>query len=454
MPTDIVSVTDFMTSAQRADYLGNTASLDLSGPLNTAFATTGRLVFLPSGTARVDSNLNKPVCSGIFGEGETVSIIKAGSGVTKVLSLGADCVAARDFQVFGNNTSDARGIVFGDGEVSSYAIERVRVLQFNGASAVGIHFKDVLKSTITKLTTAGNTTNVLLQGDSGLPTTLSFQTLYVGTATGVGMKILTGAGITFDGLIIESNAHEGVTVAPTVGDAVDITFNDIWSEDNNGNVATEYDIVCSATARTARVIVNGGYFSGGARSIRMTGSGCVGFEIDKPQVRIADNQIVVDSSAYGRVALPPNLIAYFDQIVSATTGGSAFNTNGIELPWTSWTPTYSSDVGNEAATFTSAPSTSLARYKRIGYSVTVNVQFSGTLRAVSPAIINMTLPTGLRSYTNTLYVPAMVNVGSLNGIGILRTDGGGGLSVYAPGFASYTSGATVNIAFALTFELQ
>lgn len=68
----------------------------------------------------------------------------------------------------------------------------------------------------------------------------------------------------------------------------------------------------------------------------------------------------------------------------------------LTAAWTAWTPTYASDIGNAAATYSGGTvTTNVARYIVIGKLLIMQIGFSGTLNAVTPQYLSVTLPASL-----------------------------------------------------------
>src|SRR5262249_2871031 len=153
---------------------GDGTTDDTTG-LNRAFSLLGKVIYLPKGSYRVTSNLAVPVCSGITGEGENISILdfSTGMGITTGLSLARTTVMLRDFQILGNAASGAIGIVFGDTASGAYDVQRVRVKNWTGVGAYGAKFYQCLKSDFIKLTIELCNGGALIDGSgTGFPTTL------------------------------------------------------------------------------------------------------------------------------------------------------------------------------------------------------------------------------------------------------------------------------------------
>lgn len=123
--------------------------------------------------------------------------------------------------------------------------------------------------------------------------------------------------------------------------------------------------------------------------------------------------------------------------------------------WTAWTPTYSSDLGNAATTFSGSVTTTLARYTLVGKICHVTVNFSATLNAVTPANLQLTLPTSVVPANDNTYAAAMVNNAGTQEPGFVRTLTGTNVLVfYRNGLAAFGSGAAVGGRVSFSFEIS
>lgn len=126
-----------------------------------------------------------------------------------------------------------------------------------------------------------------------------------------------------------------------------------------------------------------------------------------------------------------------------------------QAAWTSWTPTYASDVGNANTTFTGpgVVNTGIARCKVNGKSLFLNINFSGLLNAVTPTYLSATLPTGYTLQSSNLLVPAVVRNNGIYGTGILIPQSSGVLRFYPAAFATFTASGLITCAATAVIEL-
>jgi len=119
-----------------------------------------------------------------------------------------------------------------------------------------------------------------------------------------------------------------------------------------------------------------------------------------------------------------------------------------------WTPIYSSDIGNAAATFTGTPTTALARISYLTDNmVAVTIDFSSVLNAVTPAYIEFSLPPESNPFTSSMWTPCSIFNNTTFETGIARTiNGSTSVRVYRANQAPFTSGAPVEAHGSFVFE--
>lgn len=132
-----------------------------------------------------------------------------------------------------------------------------------------------------------------------------------------------------------------------------------------------------------------------------------------------------------------------------TLGGSA-TYNGSR--WQTWTPTYSSNIGDAAATFTATPTSVKATISRIADTITVNINFTATLKAVSPNYIDVTVPAWATPPDSDIYSPANVLNDTTYETGIVRTISSGVLRFYRANLVNFS--ASANVAGRVSFSYE
>jgi hypothetical protein len=134
-----------------------------------------------------------------------------------------------------------------------------------------------------------------------------------------------------------------------------------------------------------------------------------------------------------------------NRFFSQTTGkiGLGGSATYYGSTWQAWTPVYSSDIGNAAATFTGTPTTTLARINRVGDTVSIALNFSSTLLAVSPSYLAFTVPSWALPTTSSNYGSATVLNDVTYAAGMVRTINGTELRVYRANFVGFSANAAV-----------
>ena len=125
----------------------------------------------------------------------------------------------------------------------------------------------------------------------------------------------------------------------------------------------------------------------------------------------------------------------------------------ISSHWQAWTPVFSTNVGNDATSFTATPTITLASIKRSVNSITVTVNYSATLNAITPEYVALTLPTGYAPINATTYNPALILNATTYETGYARSIASpASLNVYRANGANYSSGAAIAGQFSVTFQ--
>jgi len=415
--------------------------------LQTAFAQTGRTVFVPAGTYRYTSSL-VPACEQIIGEGEFVSILKPDAGVTIALSITRTTDHPKHvegIQLNGVNTTSATGLFFGNGASTAVNATNIRVLNFTGSGAIGVRFGDVLKSTFNKISVGSCVDAFVINPvTASFSTTLTLINCVASNNSGYGEKVVQCYGVKHIGCCFESSGLEGVYFTET-GDAVDIGYDACWFESNNGNDTSKYHVVVGTNAggRTLRPYFVDCYFdtsASTAKAIRLNGPSVAGFIIERPRFGAAvTGAISVENNAYGSIPSWVDACGY--STVVSDSLNRAWSPSGA---WVDWVPTYASDIGNAAATFSGGTvTTAVARFKRISAKATaVELLWSATLNSVTPNYFDVSLPTNIATQGNAVYVPCMVK-NSTYGAGFARYVGDNHVRFHLSSFGNFTSAAAV-----------
>jgi hypothetical protein len=85
--------------------------------------------------------------------------------------------------------------------------------------------------------------------------------------------------------------------------------------------------------------------------------------------------------------------------------------------------------------------------------VSVVLWFTGTLKAVSPTYVALTVPSWALPVNNNLYTPANVLNDVTYETGAIRTIGGTGFRVYRANFANFSANASVEGRVSFSYEV-
>lgn len=428
---------------------------DDTAALTAAFNIPNKAVFLPAGTYIVSSNL-RPLCAAIYGEGELATIIKPTAAVTKVMSIGGGASAPtnlNDFQINGVAAPTATGIFFGDGGSCAGNYQSLRIKNFGGTGGVGVRIDKILKTSFTKITAELNEIGLLVQqatADS-FPTTLFFESCVFTTNSLYGAKIVDGYGLYFVNTDFESSGQEGLYITDTSNrDVLDIYVIGCWFEDNYNNDPTQFHMsaVGTGSGRRIRPIVDGTFFSTNsagtaAKAIKLSGAEVSGFHINNPRLAQSYSGAVLITG--GASGVTDNWSTYLSYL--STLSDSSSGDYGVLGAYRSYTPTFSSDVGNAATTFAGSVAINNCQYKQIGKTLFIDFSFSATLNAVTPQSLRFSLPvlsglTGLQKTANGTCVLVIAGASSIGLMFALTSDN---LIYCRKGdSSSFASGATVS----------
>lgn len=455
-----------------ADFgaVGDGVTDDLAA-VDAAFSISGRMVFVPAGTYRVSANPAMPACSAILGEGADISVIQCAPGVTKGLSIGAATKWMSHLGVTGNGTTNAIGIIFGDiaaggAAACTMVAEDIRVSGFTGTGAYGVKYKSVLKSRFIRMYYDGNTSNDIVDGTGGIsgdPTTLTFDSMInVNSTVGSGTTIINADGVIYNQCAWDSNAGRGFYVVPVINGTVDgVVLHDPRFEDNGiTSGAADYQVFVDGSAggtTTSRVDIHRPAFYNSvslAKSLRMKGAGCAPFLLTAPQVPNQANTILIDTAAYGNIANWPNNLPYgtcvsdTSKAANPTLGAQSISANAV-----AWVPTLISDIGNQAATFAVGPTISIAAINPTGKYAFLRLRWSGTLQAVTPAYIEVSLPAGFTVVDAVTRTIAYITNAGVSEAGEVRYNASAALRFYRNSAALYGNGAVIAGEFVGYIEL-
>lgn len=281
---------------------------------------------------------------------------------------------------------------------------------------------------------------------------VSIRTLDAATGLGAGISIRH----TSTGRVIGLSVHQ-----PTIdiGGAVAVLAQAIRIEDCDYVQITEPSIRNDFGGGSSCIRFDGASVGGRVSGGTLTG-GTYGVQVKNTATVLLTHVNCVNQDDYGIFADDTSVVTSLFNVITGTglvanqaKAAGATLTSIIYPTWSAWVPTYSSDIGNAATTFSGAVTTTLARYTIIGKIVHVAVNFSGTLNAVIPVNLRLTLPTGVVPVNDVTYSPAIVVNGATMEAGMTRLLSTGQIIFYRLNLAAFSSGAAVEGRVCLSFEM-
>jgi hypothetical protein len=123
--------------------------------------------------------------------------------------------------------------------------------------------------------------------------------------------------------------------------------------------------------------------------------------------------------------------------------------------WTAYAPTYSSDIGNAAATFSGGGvvTSTLASYYASGKKISLAFNFSALTIGVTPAYIKVSAPTGVLPKVSTSYTPCVIQIAGVWETGMMRGDSSGFLYFYRANQALFPANTTLLCAVETNLEI-
>lgn len=250
-------------------------------------------------------------------------------------------------------------------------------------------------------------------------------------------------GLTIDNPTIDRGAAIGVMAQGIlVSDCDDIQINNpaITNDATSGSACIRFD------GASVNGVVNGGVLKSGDYGVQAQ---------DTAEIKIR-NVVMKTQNTYGIQAGDTSTVVDNGSTITASGSAAVNRASGATLitsQWQAWTPTYSSDIGNAAATFSGGTvTTTLARFSVRDKMATITIFYAATLNAVTPAYIDVTFPTGIASANTATRNPAMVMNGGVYETGIARTITSV-LRVYRANVAAYSSAGAVEGAVTFSFEI-
>lgn len=428
-------------------------------------AGDGGAVFFPAGTYKTTSTINGSNRV-LFGVGEA-SIIKPSVAVTICILLDNTTNAATGFAyssvirslfIEGVNTSGATGIFIGQTvTTANYLIDKVTVNRFAGAGGFGIKVVESVYCKIQDSEIARCQVNFYAKGTGTNPTTTVVENCYIRAADAQGGFVQGAWQITFRNCVFEANRLAGLRVAPLVGfNAIQANIEDCWFEDNQ----------ISASPRTSAYALE---LDGSASGVELscdlknlffgitalTEKAIYAATLKSSSWQNIENRNIANSIAVAGLTINDVIVLSYPTNYDWPATVNLISDN---LPtyvpltytaWTTWTPTFT-PFGS--MTFSSI-TVNKARYKVVGKTCTVVLDFYGTTGGTASQAFNVSLPSGVQSADTNQWSAAIAVDSGTNVTGYVRTGVTDGLYIGRLS-GNYTLGANNGARCSFTFEIQ
>jgi len=250
-------------------------------------------------------------------------------------------------------------------------------------------------------------------------------------------------GLTLDNPTVDYGGSTGVIAqAILVSDSDDVQINNPYLRVQRGVGASgiRFDGAC------VRGNISGGYIDGADNAILVKNTS----EVNVRNVKSHN------AASYGIYAADTSTVRERGCTITSAATAAVNKDSGATLVtefWQAWTPVYSSDAGDAAASFTATPTTTLARYSVVGNTAFVQINYAGTLKAITTATVRLTLPTGITPQSSSVNTPASVLNDVTYETGICRTITTGLLYFYRANAGNYSASVNVEGRIAMSFEV-
>lgn len=444
-----------------------TGVADSSTAIQQAIAEAGNggAVFFPAGTYRTTVTIDGSNRT-LFGVGEA-SVIKPDAAVTTCILLDSDAngetgfswsTEVRSLFLEGDNTSGATGIFVGQTvTTANYLIDNVTVNRFAGAGGFGIKVVESVYCKIQNCEIARCQVNFYAKGTGTNPTTTVVENCYIRAADAQGGFVQGAWQITFRNCVFEANSLAGLRVAPLAGfNAIQANIEDCWFEDNQINASPRtssyaLELDNSAGGMTLTCDLSNVFFGINALTEKaIYAVGLTGSSWKNIENRNIANSIAVGSIATNGVVVGSAPTAYdWPATINSLDGSKVSYLPAAFDTWVGWTPTIT-PFG--AMTFT-VTNIYKARYKVVGKTCTVALNFDGTTGGVASSAFIVSLPSGIQAADTNQWSAALAVDAGANEAGYVRTGAVDGLYIGKLS-GNYSIGGSNGARCSFTFEIQ
>jgi hypothetical protein len=456
---DAVSVKDF--GAVGDGVADDTAAIQAA----IAQAGNGGSVFFPAGTYRTTSTTDGSNRT-LFGVGEA-SVIKPDAAVTVCILLDSDAngetgfawsTEVRSLFLEGDNTSGATGIFVGQTvTTANYLIDNVTVNRFAGAGGFGIKVVESVYCKIQNCEIARCQVNFYAKGTGTNPTTTVVENCYIRAADAQGGFVQGAWQITFRNCVFEANRLAGLRVAPLTGfNAIQANIEDCWFEDNQINASPRtssyaLELDGSAAGATLTCDLSNVFFGITA----LTEKAIYAINLFSSSWKNIENRNIANSIAIGQLSTNDVVVTSaptsFDWMatIDSLDGSKVSYLPVAFTAWQSWTPTITC-FGSMTFSVTNIYK---ARYKVIGKTVTVILNFDGTTGGAASQAFIVSLPAGVQAADTNQWSSAIAVDAGVDVTGYVRSGGVDGLYIGRLS-GNYSIGGSNGAKCSFTFEIQ
>lgn len=446
-----------------ADRTGTNDSAAALNAMSTWLGVVGGKGWVPIGTYKIASPWVCPNNITITGEDWQKSIIKPTSAVTTVAVdfSGASAILERIF-IDGEDTTGVIGLRFGGAGLSSDGAARfIIVYEFTGSGGKGVQVKDIVRGRYTEIYSTENQENWDLgsTANSNYCTDLLFDTCSAHSSSGgAGWAIKQCIRATFIKCLSEGNQQAAWDVNPKSANVVSgLNWIGGWCEANwlslASGAARHAEFHMKFTGTTHPVLsptIDNMYFNGDINNCSAIHFDTVlYFYLRNVAFQQLSGAIVVDgATSFG---WGEGLQGYANFIT--VNAGELRIMDRMYDAWTTYAPTFTSDLGNEAATFDSAPTVNAAKTRQVGQTLDLRINVTGTSHSgTGPTYIEFTLPGSLVPKDAYIETPCSVGDDGVKETGTIRSTASK-MRVYRADDAVFTAGAPVTFSVVIPIEL-
>jgi hypothetical protein len=438
-----------------------------SSAITAAIAAVGNggAIFFPEGIYQTTSTINASNVT-LFGVGAS-SVIKPATGVTTCILMDNTINSATGFSwssqvknlfLEGQNTTGCTGIFVGQTvTTANYLIDNVTVNRFAGAGGFGIKVVESVYCKIQDSEIARCQVNFYAKGTGTNPTTTVVENCYIRAADAQGGFVQGAWQITFRNCVFEANQLAGLRVAPLAGfNAIQANIEDCWFEDNQISAsprtsAYAIELDNSAGGTTLTCDLSNVFFGITALTEKaIYAVGLTGSSWKNIENRNIANSIAVGNIATNGIVVSSAPTAYdWVATINSLDGSKVSYLPAAFDTWKGWVPTI---TGSGSMTF-SVSNFYKARYRVVGKTCTVSLNFDGTTGGVASAAFVVSLPSGIQAADTNQWDAALAVDTGTNVAGYVRTGGVDGLYIGKLS-GNYSIGGNNGARCSFTFEIQ